>query len=165
MAVPSTYAQVTTRLLTQQAADALSLMCIPHVQARVDIMKIHMADKQVDPGLDLRRLARACAGFTGAEIMGLMNRAATIAVRARQKMITEDIMFQVRLATLSAAGLASNGCMQQTHGCSLVLSPPAASAILQTIVANSAQISQYLCWPALSCRHLNGPLLVGRQSK
>lgn len=67
------------------------------LQARVEILKIHMRDKQVSPDLDIRRLARACAGFTGAEIMGLMNRAAMIAVRARHKTISEDDMFQVHL--------------------------------------------------------------------
>ena len=64
-------------------------------QARVEIMRIHMRDKQVDPSLDVRRLARACAGFTGAEIMGLMNRAAARAVRDKQKTISEDTIFKV----------------------------------------------------------------------
>ena len=59
-------------------------------------MRIHMRDKQVDPSLDVRRLARACAGFTGAEIMGLMNRAAARAVRDKQKVISEDAIFKVR---------------------------------------------------------------------
>ena len=58
-------------------------------------MRIHMRDKQVDPDLDVRRLARACAGFTGAEIMGLMNRAAARAVRDKQKLISEDAIFKV----------------------------------------------------------------------
>ena len=73
---------------------AAAQLCMP-AQARVEIMRIHMRDKQVDPSLDVRRLARACAGFTGAEIMGLMNRAAARAVRDKQKTISEDTIFKV----------------------------------------------------------------------
>lgn len=56
---------------------------------------MHSRDKKMDPNLDYHRIARATAGFTGAELMNLMNQAAITAVRQSRDIITEDELFQV----------------------------------------------------------------------
>ena len=60
----------------------------PDAQGRQDILKIHARDKRLDGGVDLRSVALATAGFTGADLENLLNEAAILAVRAKQPAIT-----------------------------------------------------------------------------
>ena len=57
-------------------------------------MQVHARGKKVEDGLDWHKVARATAGFTGAELMNLMNTAAIVAVRRGAKIITEADVFQ-----------------------------------------------------------------------
>ncbi len=65
------------------------------VQGRVGILLVHSRNKKVEEGLDYHKVARATAGFTGAELMNLMNTAAVVAVRRGAKIVTEEDVFQV----------------------------------------------------------------------
>ena len=65
------------------------------LQGRVGILGVHSRNKKVEEGLDYHKVARATAGFTGAELMNLMNTAAIVAVRRGAKIITEADVFQV----------------------------------------------------------------------
>ena len=60
----------------------------PDAQGRQDILKIHARDKRLDGGVDLRSVALATAGFTGADLENLLTEAAILAVRAKQPAIT-----------------------------------------------------------------------------
>ena len=60
----------------------------PDAQGRQDILKIHARDKRLDGGVDLRSVALATAGFTGADLENLLNEAAILAVRAKEPAIT-----------------------------------------------------------------------------
>ncbi len=73
-------------------------MLVP--QGRVGILHVHARGKKVEDGLDWHKVARATAGFTGAELMNLMNTAAVVAVRRGSKIITEPDVFQARLIKL-----------------------------------------------------------------
>ena len=68
----------------------------PAMQGRVGILHVHARNKKVEEGLDYHKVARATAGFTGAELMNLMNVAAVVAVRRGAKVITQEDVFQVR---------------------------------------------------------------------
>ena len=65
------------------------------MQGRVGILQVHSRNKKIEEGLDYHKVARATAGFTGAELMNLMNTAAIVAVRRGAKIITEADVFQV----------------------------------------------------------------------
>lgn len=65
------------------------------MQGRVGILKVHSRGKKIEEGLDYNRVARATAGFTGAELMNLMNTAAIVTVRRGAKVVTEADIFQV----------------------------------------------------------------------
>ena len=67
----------------------------PAAQGRVGILQVHARNKKVEEGLDYHKVARATAGFTGAELMNLMNVAAVVAVRRGAKVITQADVFQV----------------------------------------------------------------------
>ena len=64
-------------------------------QGRIGILQVHARGKKVEAGIDWRRVSRATAGFTGAELMNLMNVSAVVAVRRGSKTITEADVFQV----------------------------------------------------------------------
>jgi len=67
---------------------------LPNVEGREAILQVHARGKTVDPSLDWNRMARATAGFTGAELMNLMNAAAIQAVRDGRTVINEEILLK-----------------------------------------------------------------------
>jgi hypothetical protein len=71
------------------------------VQGRVAILKVHARDKKVSKRVDYTRVARASAGFTGAQLMNLMNVAAIVTVRRGGAEILETDIFQVWFLSLS----------------------------------------------------------------
>lgn len=74
--------------------DRIVHLPLPNVEGRVGILQVHARDKKVDPNMDFSKLARATAGFTGAELMNLMNQAAIIAARQKQPFISNDEAFE-----------------------------------------------------------------------
>ena len=48
---------------------------------RCSTCQVHARDKAVDPSINWYEVARSMAGFTGADCMGLMQRAARMAAR------------------------------------------------------------------------------------
>ena len=73
--------------------DRMIVMPLPSVQGRIDILQVHSRGKRLEPGLDYDKVARATAGFTGAQLMGVMNRAAIMAVRRGAPAIAEEDVF------------------------------------------------------------------------
>lgn len=67
------------------------------LQGRAEILKVHSRDKRLAKEVDLRRVARATAGSTGADLMNLMNQSAILAVRAGRNAILETDILQVRM--------------------------------------------------------------------
>lgn len=74
--------------------DRIVHLPLPNVEGRVGILHVHARDKKVDPNMDFTKLARATAGFTGAELMNLMNQAAIIAARQKQPYISNEEAFE-----------------------------------------------------------------------
>jgi len=64
----------------------------PDVKGREDILKVHAKGKRLDETVSLKTLARATAGFTGADLSNLLNEAAIMAARDnRPAMTMEDL--------------------------------------------------------------------------
>ncbi len=64
----------------------------PDMQGRQDILKIYARDKRLDGKVDLKTVALATAGFTGADLENLLNEAAILAVREKRQVIAmEDL--------------------------------------------------------------------------
>ena len=74
--------------------DRIVHLPLPNMEGRVGILQVHARDKKISPDFDFYRLARATAGFTGAELMNLMNQAAIVAARQRQPSIGNDEAFE-----------------------------------------------------------------------
>jgi cell division protease FtsH len=60
----------------------------PDIQGRRQILDVHAKDKPLAPEVDLGRLARQTAGFSGADLANLINEAALLAARYDRPAIT-----------------------------------------------------------------------------
>ena len=67
---------------------------LPDIKGRQDILSIHAKGKPLAEDVDLAKVARATAGFTGADLENLLNEAALLTGRRGQKFITEDAIQQ-----------------------------------------------------------------------
>jgi len=108
---PSTLLQQATGLqsITRDSssgnADAEPPQTIP--QGRIQILEVHARDKRMAPDADFHRVARATGGFSGAQLMNVMNVAAIAAVQRGAPTITTEDMFYVTLPPLPARPLGS----------------------------------------------------------
>ena len=67
---------------------------LPDIKGRQDILAIHAKGKPLAEDVDLAKVARATAGFTGADLENLLNEAALLTGRRGEKFITEDAIHQ-----------------------------------------------------------------------
>ena len=71
----------------------------PDWRGREDILKIHAKDKPLADNVDLSAIAKATAGFTGADLENLMNESALLATERNRRAITmkdmEEAMIKV----------------------------------------------------------------------
>ncbi len=62
---------------------------LPDIKGREEILKIHARDKHLAEDVDLNSIAKGTPGFSGADLENLMNEAAILAVRRRDRFITQ----------------------------------------------------------------------------
>ena len=62
----------------------------PDVKGREDILKVHARNKPVGDDVDLRRVAKTTAGFSGADLENLLNEAAILTAKEGRKYISQD---------------------------------------------------------------------------
>ena len=85
----------------------------PDVKGRTDILKVHAKGKRLDEEVDLKTVARATPGFTGADLSNLLNEAAIMAARDdRQALSMADINEAMMKIT---AGPAKRSHLRQRH--------------------------------------------------
>ena len=61
----------------------------PDVKGREEILKVHAKGKPLSDDVDLEKVARTTAGFTGADLANLLNEAAIVAVQAGKPFISQ----------------------------------------------------------------------------
>lgn len=62
----------------------------PDLKGRLEILKIHAADKKMSDDVNLESIAEDTAGFTGAELANILNEAAIIATKVKHEEIERD---------------------------------------------------------------------------
>ncbi|MEE9375683.1 MAG: ATP-dependent zinc metalloprotease FtsH, partial [Rhizobiaceae bacterium] len=60
----------------------------PDIVGREAILKVHIKNVPLAPNVDLRVIARGTPGFSGADLMNLVNEAALLAARREKRMVT-----------------------------------------------------------------------------
>ncbi|MBO4394165.1 MAG: ATP-dependent zinc metalloprotease FtsH [Spirochaetales bacterium] len=69
---------------------------LPDINEREDILKIHASHVKTDPEVDLKKIARATPGASGADLANLVNEAALFATRQNRKRVTMADFEQAR---------------------------------------------------------------------
>lgn len=85
----------------------------PDAAGREAILKIHCRNKRLDGQVDLKRVALATGGFTGADLKNLMNEAAILAVRAGRSVINGEDMNEAMLKVVAGPEKRSRVQLQQ----------------------------------------------------
>ena len=62
----------------------------PDTKGREEILKVHAKGKPIGPDVDLKSVAHATVGYTGADLENLLNEAALLAARRNKKAITME---------------------------------------------------------------------------
>ena len=64
----------------------------PDVKGREEVLKVHAKEKKLDASVNLKTIARATAGFSGADLSNLLNEAAILAARENRPVLgMEDL--------------------------------------------------------------------------
>ncbi len=84
-------------LLRPGRFDRQILVSYPDVKGREEILRVHARNKPLGPDVDLKTVAKATVGFTGADLENVTNEAALLAARANRKAIT---MKEIEEATI-----------------------------------------------------------------
>jgi cell division protease FtsH len=83
-------------LLRPGRFDRQVAITLPDINEREDILKIHASHVKTDPSVDLKKIARATPGASGADLANLVNEAALFATRQNRKMVTMADFEQAR---------------------------------------------------------------------
>ena len=83
-------------LLRPGRFDRQVTISLPDINEREDILKIHASHVKTDPEVDLKKIARATPGASGADLANLVNEAALFATRQNRKKVTMADFEQAR---------------------------------------------------------------------
>ena len=75
-------------LLRPGRFDRQIVVDVPDVRGREKILQVHAKDKPIGSDVDLAKIAQLTPGFTGADLMNLMNESALLTARRNKKVIT-----------------------------------------------------------------------------
>lgn len=67
---------------------------LPDVKGREQILKVHSRNKPLSSDVNFKSIARATAGFSGADLENLLNEAAILAARANKPLIDNADLFE-----------------------------------------------------------------------
>jgi len=68
----------------------------PDLRGRVDILKIHLRTKVMDPDVDILALAKGCPGMSGADLESVVNEAVLAMAKAKRKTVTQEDLMRAR---------------------------------------------------------------------
>jgi cell division protease FtsH len=103
-------------LLRAGRFDRQILVDRPDKRGRVEILKVHAANVEIDPALELEQVAALTPGFSGADLANLVNEAALSATRRQAKFVSmEDFTAAVEriIAGLERKNRVLNPCERE----------------------------------------------------
>ncbi len=74
---------------------------LPDIRGREEILKVHARKKPLSEDASLSDIAKATAGFTGADLENLLNEAALLAARANQRFITMSDLHEAMMKVIA----------------------------------------------------------------
>ena len=88
---------------------------LPDIKGREDILKVHARQKPLAEDVALRDIAKATAGFTGADLENLLNEAALLAARTDKRFITMADLHQAMLKVIAGPEKRSRVVTEQAR--------------------------------------------------
>jgi cell division protease FtsH len=85
----------------------------PDINGREKILKVHVRKVPLAPNVDLRTLARGTPGFSGADLMNLVNEAALLAARRNKRLVTMQEFEDAKDKVMMGAERRSSAMTQQ----------------------------------------------------
>ena len=74
---------------------------VPDSRGREEILKVHAKGKRLDDSVDLKTVALATSGFTGADLSNLLNEAAILAARENRPALNMDDMNEAMMKVVA----------------------------------------------------------------
>ncbi|MCH8049167.1 ATP-dependent zinc metalloprotease FtsH [Patescibacteria group bacterium] len=81
-------------LLRPGRFDRRVMLYLPSLKDREKILKLHAKGKPLAKDVDLQRVAQRTVGFTGADLMNIMNEAAILAARRNKKEVFQEELLE-----------------------------------------------------------------------
>ena len=88
-------------LLRPGRFDRQIYVVLPDIRGREEILKVHARKKPLSEDASLSDIAKATAGFTGADLENLLNEAALLAARANQRFITMSDLHEAMMKVIA----------------------------------------------------------------
>jgi len=118
---------------------------LPDIKGREEILKVHVKGKPLAEDVDLQKLARGTAGFTGADLENLVNEGALLAARQERKFIT---MADLQAAEIKViAGPEKKSRIVPEHERKLTAWHEAGHAVVMHMLPNHDPVSQITIVP------------------
>ena len=90
----------------------------PDVKGREEILKVHARNKKLDGSVDLKLVARATAGMTGADLSNLLNEAAIMAARGERPVVNmtdlNEAMMKITAGPAKKSRVATRKDLKET---------------------------------------------------
>ena len=117
----------------------------PDVKGRTDILKVHAKDKRLDEKVDLKTVARATPGFTGADLSNLLNEAAILAARENREALS---MADINEAMMKiTAGPAKRSHVKQRKDLRATAIHEAGHAVAMHLLPSSGEVQHITIIP------------------
>ena len=113
---------------------------LPDIKGRENILKVHAKGKPLSEDVDLRKLARGTAGFTGADLENLINEAALLAARKDQRFIAMEDLKQAEIKVI--AGPEKRSRVIPQHERELTAYHEAGHAVVMHVLPDHDPVSQ-----------------------
>ena len=118
---------------------------LPDIKGREEILKVHAKGKPLAEDVDLSRLARGTAGFTGADLENLINEGALLAARKNQHFITMQDLKDAEIKVI--AGPEKKSRVSPEHERELTAYHEAGHAVVMHALPGQDPVSQITIVP------------------
>ncbi len=119
---------------------------LPNLVEREAILKVHARDKELSPDVDMRIVARATPGFSGADLANLVNEAAIVAVRAKRHVLEPSDFEEARDRIILGRREATNALLP--HEKRAVAVHEGGHALVAALSDNADPVSKVTILPA-----------------
>lgn len=127
-------------LLRPGRFDRQVVVNVPDVKGREDILKVHCKNKPLAAEVDLARIARVTAGYTGADLENLMNEASIFAARRNKIWIENQDIEEANIKVMM--GAAKKSRIMTDKDKKLTAYHEAGHAVLTKLVDQNAKVHQ-----------------------